>query len=179
GNGFADDFVLSGPGGSSTQTQTQTNTPTPTATSTSTPTPTPTPTGQPTPTPTGGNLVSNPGFETGNLSGWTCQGGDTVASSPVHSGSFALAVMPTSSTTGECDQTISVQPGHTYTLTAFVNGPFAYLGMQNGGSIWTSSGSYTQLSVTLTTGASQTSIVIFVHGWYGQSTVNFDDVTLS
>src|SRR5258708_27425239 len=50
------------------------STPTPTRTSGtgSTPTPTPTATKTPTPTPTtssGGNLVTNPGFETGNLSG--------------------------------------------------------------------------------------------------------------
>ena len=176
GNGFADDFVLSGPGGSATPTPTptQTNTPSPTATSTSTPTPTPTVQ----PTPTGGNLVSNPGFETGNLSGWTCQSGDTVVSSPVHSGSFALAITPTSSTTGECDQTISVQPNTTYTLTAFVNGSFAYLGMQNGNSTWTSSSGYTQLSVTFTTSSTQTSITIFVHGWYSQGSVFVDDVSL-
>src|SRR5438034_426413 len=31
------------------------------------------------------NLLTNPGFESGNLSGWSCSGG-SVVSSPVHSG---------------------------------------------------------------------------------------------
>ena len=171
----------SGGGGTPTPTPTPTNTPTPTPTPTKTPTPTPTPTNTPppTPTPTGGNLVINGGFETGDMSGWTCNSGDVVVSTPVHSGSHALQVTPGSSTTGECDQTITVQANHTYTLTAFVNGAFAYLGVQGGTSTWTSSTSYTQLSVTFTTGASQTSITIFVHGWYAQGNVFVDDVSLS
>lgn len=155
-------------------------TPTPNPTKTTTPTPTPTQTSTPTPipTPTGNNLVANPGFETGNLSGWTCDAGDAVVSSPVHSGAHALQVTPSSSTTGECDQTIAVQANHTYTLSAFVNGPFVYLGVQGGASNWTSSSSYTQLSVTFTTGASQTSITIFIHGWYAQGNAFIDDFLL-
>ena len=164
-----------GGGGGPTPTPTHTPTPTPTRT----PTPTPTPTGMPSPTPTpGGSLVSNPGFETGTLTGWTCNAGDVVVSSPVHSGSHALQVTPSSSTTGECDQTISVQANHTYTLSAFVNGPYAYLGVQSGASTWTTSSSYTQLSVTFTTVTSQTSVTIFVHGWYGQGNVFADDFSL-
>ncbi|GHO70343.1 hypothetical protein KSC_092350 [Ktedonobacter sp. SOSP1-52] len=162
----------SGGGSTPTPTPTQTKTPTPTPTQTKTPTPTPTP-------PTGGNLVSNPGFETGSLSSWTCQAGDSVVSSPVHSGSHALAMVPSSSTTGECDQTISVQPNHTYTLSAYVDGPYAYLGVQNGTSTWTSSSSYTRLSVTFTTSASQSSATIYIHGWYAQGSVYVDDVSLS
>lgn len=154
--------------------------PTPTPTQAVTPTPTPgtTPTPVPTP-PSGGNLVTNPGFETGDLSGWSCNAPDTVVTSPVHSGSYALEMVPTDSTTGECDQTISVQANHTYILSAYVDGPYAYLGIQGGASNWTSSSSYTQLSVSFTTGASQTSVTIYVHGWYAQGDVYVDDVSLS
>jgi Chitinase len=162
-----------------TPTPTPTNTPTPTPAPTNTPTPTPTNTPTPTPPPTGGNLVTNGGFETGNLSAWTCNTGDTVVTSPVYSGSYALQMVPSSSTTGECDQTITVQANHTYTLTAYVDGPYAYLGVINGSSTWTTSTSYTKLSVTFTTSASQTSITIYVHGWYAQGNVNVDDVSLS
>jgi len=192
GNDFVDDVVLSGPGGSTPTptltatntpvvTPTATHTPTPTATPTHTPTPTQTPTQTPSPTSTpqqGGNLVLNPGFETGNLSNWSCLAGDTVVASPVHGGSHALQVTPTASATGECDQTISVLANHTYTLSAFVNGSFAYIGVQSGASNWTSGGSYTQLSVTFTTTASQTSVTIFVHGWYSQGNVYADDFSL-
>jgi chitinase len=87
-------------------------------------------------------------------------------------------MVPSSSTDGECDQTITVQANHTYTLTAYVDGPYAYLGVQSGASNWTSSSSYTKLSVTFTTGSSQTSITIYVHGWYAQGNVYVDDVAL-
>lgn len=180
GNNYFDDIVLSGPGGSTpTPTPTATSTPVVTPTQTVTPSPTPTQTVTPTPTPQpGGNLVLNPGLETGDLSHWSCAAGDTTVTSPVHSGTHALQIVPTASTTGECDQTISVQANHTYTLSAFVQGSFAYLGVQGGASTWTSSGSYTQLSVTFTTSASQTSVTIFVHGWYSQGNVDADDFLL-
>src|SRR5579883_1419053 len=61
-----------------------------------------------------GNLVTNPGFESGNLSGWSCDPGDAVVTSPVHSGSYALQMNPSNSTTGQCTQTISVQANTAY-----------------------------------------------------------------
>jgi chitinase len=125
------------------------------------------------------NLVTNPGFETGNLNGWSCDSGDTVVTTPVHSGSYALQIQPTSSTTGQCTQTISVQANTAYTLSAYVNGPYAYLGVNGQGDNWTSSSSYTQLSYAFTTGVSTTSITIYIHGWYGQGDVYVDDVALT
>jgi chitinase len=127
----------------------------------------------------GSNLVTNPGFESGDLSGWSCDPSDTVVTAPVHSGNYALQMNPTASTTGQCSQTISVQPNSSYTLSAYVDGPYAYLGVNGGASNWTSSSSYTQLSVSFTTGASTTSITIYVHGWYLQGSVYVDDVSLS
>lgn len=125
------------------------------------------------------NLVTNPGFETGDLSGWSCDAGNTVVSSPVHSGSRALQMNPSSSTTGQCTQTISVQANASYTLTAYVDGPFAYIGVNGYSDTWTTSSSYTQLTYTFTTGASTSSVAIYVHGWYAQGSVYVDDVALS
>ena len=125
------------------------------------------------------NLVSNGDFETGSLTGWTCDAGNKVISSPVHSGSYALQENPTSSTTGQCTQNISVQASTAYVLSAYVDGPDAYLGINSGTSNWLSSTNYTQLTVNFTTSSSQTSATIYVHGWYGLGSVAVDDVVLS
>ena len=53
------------------------------------------------------NLVSNPGFETGTLSGWTCSAQDSAVGSPVHSGSYALSGAATSSDDAQCTQVIA------------------------------------------------------------------------
>ncbi len=177
--------VASGLGGSGGPNPTPTPipvTPTPvvTATPTSVPTQTPTPSISPTSSPTsaGGNLVVNSGFETGTLSGWSCDAGNTPVSSPVHSGAYALQLSPTSTTIGQCTQTIAVQPNHAYTLKAYGQGNYVYLGVNGGNSTWTSSSNYTQLTVSFTNGASS-SITIYVHGWYGQGNSFVDDISLS
>jgi hypothetical protein len=129
------------------------------------------------------NLVADPGFETG-LTGWTCDAGTAAAvSSPVHTGTHALAGTPTSSDDAQCTQTVSVQPNSAYTLSDFVQGAYVYLGATGTGvnaSTWTPSAtSYQPLSTTFTTGATTTSVTVFVHGWYAQGTYFADDVTLT
>ena len=130
------------------------------------------------------NLVSNPGFETGSTSGWSCGSSASVVTSPVHSGSYALSNTPQGSDDAQCTQTISVQPSSAYTLSAWVDGSYVYLGDTGTGttdtSTWTPGASgYTQLSTNFTTGASTTTVSIFVHGWYGQPTYYLDDVSLT
>ncbi|MEV6291516.1 carbohydrate binding domain-containing protein [Streptomyces sp. NPDC051896] len=127
----------------------------------------------------GGGSLTNAGFETGTLSPWTCTGGSTVVSSPVHSGGHALLVTPSSSSTGECDQTVTLSPNHSYTLTGWVQGPYAYIGVSGGAtaSTWSNSTSWNRLTVNFTTGGSGT-VTVYVHGWYGQSAVDADDFTL-
>nr|WP_241002478.1 glycosyl hydrolase family 18 protein [Streptomyces sp. CB01881] len=131
------------------------------------------------------NLVANPGFENG-LSDWTCSGGSGAAvSSPVHSGASALRATPTGQDNAQCAQTISVQPDSQYTLSAYVQGSYVYLGATGSGitsapSTWTpSSPSYGRLSVGFTTGPSTTSVTVYLHGWYGQPAYYADDVSLT
>ncbi|GAA1236276.1 hypothetical protein GCM10009665_28050 [Kitasatospora nipponensis] len=130
-------------------------------------------------TSTGGSLV-NGGFETGSLSPWTCQSGGAVVSTPVHSGSHALQAAPSAGQTGECDQSVTLLPNHAYTLTGWVQGNYAYVGVSGGatGSTWASASGWTKLTVPFTTGASGT-VTVYLHGWYGQSAVYGDDFAIS
>jgi hypothetical protein len=129
---------------------------------------------------TGGGSLSNGGFESGSLSPWTGQPGDGVVSSPVHSGSHAGLIAPTSSQTGEIDQTVTLKANTSYTLTGWVQGNYAFIGVSGGASAsnWTSSSTWTKLTVTFTTGSSGT-VTVFAHGWYAQGNVYVDDFTLS
>ena len=126
----------------------------------------------------GGSLV-NGGFETGSLSPWTCQPGSAVVGSPVHSGAHALQVTPTNNQTGECDQAVALQPNHSYTLTAWVQGNYAFVGVSGdaSASTWASSSGWTQLTVPFTTGSTGR-VTVYVHGWYAQGNIYADDFTL-
>jgi chitinase len=122
----------------------------------------------------------NGGFETGSLSPWVCQAGDTVVTAPVHSGSYAALISTTNSQTGECDQTVTLSPNTSYTLTGWTQGDYAYIGVSGGAtaSTWTSSSGWAQQTVSFTTGSSGT-VTVFVHGWYGQGNVYVDDFSVS
>ncbi|HYW23023.1 MAG TPA: carbohydrate binding domain-containing protein [Terriglobales bacterium] len=186
-----DQFNSSSPAPTPTPTGTPRPTPTPTATPTPSPTPTPTPAPTPTltpppptPTPATGNLLASPGFESGSLSPWSCSPLDSVVAGPVHSGSHALAAAANNSDNAQCTQTIAVQPNHSYTLTGWVQGTYAFIGVTGTGTSDTSnftpsSATYTQLSVPFTTGASTTSVTVYVHGWYAQGTIFADDFSVS
>jgi len=130
------------------------------------------------------NLLTNPGFETGTLSGWTCSATDRVTTSPVHSGSAALAGAASASDDAQCSQTVSVQPSSAYTLTGWVQGSYVFLGDTGTGTsdtdAWTASAAgWQQLSTSFTTGASTTSVTVYVHGWYGEGTYYADDLSLT
>lgn len=126
------------------------------------------------------NILTNPGLESGTLSPWSCTGNlGSVVSTPTHSGSKALTGAVSSSDIAKCSQTVPVRPNTTYALTGWVRGSYVYLGVDGGASTWTSSPSaYSLLSVSFTTGASQTSATIYTHGWYAQGTYYADDVSL-
>jgi len=133
-----------------------------------------------------GNLVQNPGFESGSLSPWSCTSNSgSAVGSPVHSGSFALQATPAGSDDAQCSQTVGVQPSSSYTLSAWVNGSYVYIGETGTGatdtSTWTpgTGGSYQQLTTSFTTGAGTTSLTIWVHGWYAEPAYQADDFSLT
>lgn len=132
-----------------------------------------------------GNLLTNGDFATGSTSGWTCSSGDTVVTSPVYSGSsYALAGTPTGSDDAQCSQVVSVQPSSSYALSGWVEGDYVYLGDSGTGASdtndWTPSATtWTQLFTSFTTGASTTSVTIYVHGWYAQPEFYADNVELA
>ncbi|MEU8033498.1 carbohydrate binding domain-containing protein [Streptomyces sp. NPDC049099] len=125
-------------------------------------------------------VLANGDFESGSLTPWTCDSGATVVSSPAHGGAHALRTVPSASQTGRCAQTLTLKPGTSYTLSGWVQGPYAYLGVSGGAtaSTWTSSSSWSKLTVPFTTGSSGT-VTVYAHGWYGQGAVYADDLTLS
>ncbi|MGW0856475.1 chitinase [Streptomyces sp. NPDC002690] len=129
------------------------------------------------------DLARNGGFESG-LTDWACSAGSgTTVSTPVHGGSSALKATPAGSDYANCAQTVTVKPGSTYTLSAWVQGDYVYLGATGTGttdvSTWTqSSGAWKQLTTTFTTGSATTSVNIWTHGWYGTSAYYVDDLSL-
>ncbi|MFD8751812.1 polysaccharide deacetylase family protein [Kitasatospora sp. NPDC059577] len=140
------------------------------------------------------NLATNPGFEVpapsladwGSIPGWTCTGGPAEAAlttTAPHSGTSALTVTPaTADSTGECTQTVAVQPGTTYTASAWVRGAFVHLGATGTGNdlppAWTEStgGGWQRLTTRFTTGPTARTIRLYVHGWYQQGPFSVDDV---
>ncbi|MGW1177677.1 polysaccharide deacetylase family protein [Kitasatospora sp. NPDC002543] len=140
------------------------------------------------------NLATNPGFEApspdladwGSIPGWSCTGGPAeaaVTATAPHTGTSALTVTPANpDSTGECAQTVAVQPNTTYTASAWVRGDFVHLGATGTGKdvapAWTETthGGWQRLSTRFTTGPNARSIRLYVHGWYQQGPFSVDDV---
>ncbi|MEU7007999.1 glycoside hydrolase family 18 protein [Streptomyces sp. NPDC046332] len=129
------------------------------------------------------NVARNAGFESGTAN-WTCTAGSGAAvSSPVRTGAGALKATPAGQDNARCSQVVTVKPNSTYTLSAWVQGGYAYLGASGTGttdvSTWTpDSSSWKQLTTSFTTGASTTSVTVYTHGWYGQAAYHVDDVSV-
>ncbi|WP_037655731.1 chitinase [Streptomyces achromogenes] len=129
------------------------------------------------------NNVRNAGFESG-LTDWTCTAGSgATVTSPVHGGTGALKATPAGQDTAKCSQTVAVKPNSTYTLSAWVQGGYTYLGVTGTGttdvSTWTpDTPSWKQLQTTFTTGSSTTSVTVYTHGWYGQAAYYADDLSV-
>ncbi|MFE5208662.1 chitinase [Streptomyces sp. NPDC056600] len=129
------------------------------------------------------NNMRNGGFESG-LTDWTCSAASGASvTSPVHGGSRALKATPAGQDNARCSQVVAVKPGSTYTLSTWVQGGYAYLGVTGTGttdvSTWTpDSGAWKELRTTFTTGANTTSVTVYTHGWYGQAPYYVDDFSV-
>ncbi|WP_460068977.1 chitinase [Streptomyces sp. YKOK-I1] len=129
------------------------------------------------------NNAKNAGFESG-LANWSCSAGSgTTVSSPVHGGAAALKATPAGQDNARCSQTVAVKPNSTYTLGAWVQGGYTYLGVTGTGttdvSTWTpDTTAWKQLQTTFTTGAATTSVTVYTHGWYGQQPYYADDLSV-
>lgn len=130
-------------------------------------------------------LLNNPGLESGALAPWTCSAGlGSVVTTPVRSGTRALAGAANASDNARCSQTVAVAPNTSYTFSAYVRGNYVYIGATGAGmtevSTWTpAAAAYSPLTVAFTTGASTTSVTVWSHGWYGQGTYFADDYALT
>lgn len=129
--------------------------------------------------------MTNGSFSTGSLSPWTCDSGTaTVVSSPTAPGAaHALQATPTSSADAQCTQVITVSPSHTYTLSGQIQGSYVYIGVTGTGTTdtntWTPGTSgFQTLSVSFTTGASTTSVTVYIHGWYAEPTYYADGISV-
>ncbi|MYV99794.1 glycosyl hydrolase family 18 protein [Streptomyces sp. SID3343] len=128
-----------------------------------------------------GGVLVNGDLESGTLAPWTCQPGGSNAATPAHGGTHALQVAAGAAQTGQCTQTVALTPNSSHTLTAWVHGNYAYLGVSGGasGSTWASPGdAWTKLTVPFTVGANG-SVTVYIHGWYGQGSVYGDDFAIS
>lgn len=114
------------------------------------------------------NYLTNPGFETGNTSGWvggygTC----SVVAGPVHSGSYAAGIQ----TNSALQQVVTgLSPNTTYTCSGWFEeataGQYGYLianGYGDSTDVWTTAATYTQLTLTFKTGPTNTSATIVVY----------------
>ncbi|HZC26501.1 MAG TPA: carbohydrate binding domain-containing protein, partial [Actinopolymorphaceae bacterium] len=130
-------------------------------------------------------LNGNPGFETGSLAPWENSNDSTVVANNAHSGTYALNLGTVFS---GVTQTVSgLSPNTSYTLTGWVKtqADLIYLGVKNfAGSgtevnTNTTSATYTKLSVSFTTGATDTSALLFLYKNDNAGTSYADDVELT
>ncbi|MEV4412546.1 carbohydrate binding domain-containing protein [Catellatospora sp. NPDC049609] len=128
------------------------------------------------------NLAANASFEQARYAdhatvwAWTCEPGTSQFGQP-RTGARSLAGVPTDTGLARCAQTVPVQPGATYTLTAWVRGGYAFLGHDHGVAWTPPSAAWTQLSTSFT--ATADTATVYLHGWYGQAAYQADDVVLS
>lgn len=132
------------------------------------------------------NLALNPGFETGSLSSWvsTSGSGTSVVTGNAHSGTYAVQLV--GSGVGAHQIVTGLTPNTKYTLTGWAKvstaGDNVAIGVRDYGGTetfqTTTSTNYTPLSITFTTGATNTSTRIYIWKNSGTSNTYGDDFQL-
>ena len=84
------------------------------------------------------NLITNPGFETGNFTGWTVVGSGALVLGTAngvapHSGNFQARLGSPGQGAGSVTQSVATTPGSSYTIDFFLANPF---GTTNFGVSW-------------------------------------------
>ena len=112
--------------------------------------------------------LSNPGFETGDLSSWSVEGAASVVSTVAYDGRNAATF--TGAGKGVYQVVSGLTPNTTYTFTGFAKsaaGEPVYIGAKNFGGTEVSTpvttGHWKQTSVTFTTGSSATSALLYFY----------------
>ncbi|QKW23364.1 hypothetical protein HUT16_33565 [Kitasatospora sp. NA04385] len=109
---------------------------------------------------------------TGTPEHWLCQDDVSLHDDPADG--RRLEGSPTPDDTAWCVQRVTVLPNSTYTLSASVRGSYVFLGTEGGApgetvQNWTNGPDWKVLGLTVTTGPETTSLVVRLHGWYGQA----------
>jgi PKD repeat protein len=127
--------------------------------------------------------INNPGFETGTLSDWTPIG-DVGITSDSHSGSYAVGLNGAGSSVEQV--VVDLCADTTYTVSCWGKAKAnagVYLGVKDYGAAeqtvqFTDSKNFVQKSVTFTTGATNTSVTIFVMKTGSKFSGAADDFTI-
>ncbi|MDQ8738003.1 carbohydrate binding domain-containing protein [Paenibacillus sp. LHD-38] len=128
--------------------------------------------------------ASNGGFENGSLSPWYGWNAATVVNAQARTGSYALQLAGGSVS---AEQVVTLSPNTTYTLTGYAktgnSSPPVHIGVKNFGGteqfVSISSTSYTQGSVTFTTGSTNTSATIYAYKPSGATSAYVDDIIIT
>lgn len=128
-----------------------------------------------------GNLLTNPGFETGDFTGWSKHFTDAaIVAANARTGTYAARL---STRYGGIEQTVTgLTPNTTYTISAWakgVGGGTAEFGVKDYGgyryALNVGSAEYTRKEYTFTTGSTNTSATIFMYKRVAEGEVYFDD----